>query len=64
MPPCFFIYKYVPQLDPASHLHILCKCIIDVYRLNGLLGQAGEYVYMKNIETSPFGYLHSCNLHA
>ena len=48
---CFFVLKYVPKLDTASLLHILCKYILDVYLLKDLLGQAGEHTFIrKNIE--------------
>ena len=36
-----------PQLDPASHKHILYKYFIDVYFLKDLQGQAGEHPFIR-----------------
>ena len=43
----FSILKYVPPpLDPASHLHILCRYTIYVYSIKDLLGPGGAYFYV------------------
>ena len=39
----FSILKYVPPLEPASHLNILCKYSIQVYSIKDLLVQGGEH---------------------
>ena len=52
----FFEKNSVPHLDTASHFHMLCKFIIDVYLLKNLVGNIFLY---ENREASPFVYLQS-----
>ena len=47
----FSILRYVPPLDPASHLHMLCQYTISVYSSKDLLGPGGgggTYFNIKN----------------
>ena len=53
----FFILKYVPELDTASHLHVLCKNIKRRSPIKGFAGSSWEtYFNKKNIKASPFVY--------
>ena len=44
-------------LDPASHLHILCKYTIHVYSIRDLLGPGGTYFNIKISDDPMFLYM-------